>query len=457
MSRIGSHIDGRGESSKHCAKDVRRTISRPISNVIDESLSFFGLGSRESTIEDWNVRRLRFVIKRYGSIREDCLTSLASSPVTNEIGAFSRLPAASTSHHDPHKMNTKRQMSAFTTLSLPAYRPISGKRHALVMIASALWNFRPRTGLKKIEEAEISSRFTRYHSAPTGKVNIDTVDSHGMDKWLGFKFSKQEVTPFLGTANESRELKTSSPGSFAFPRIADDLHLSKERISTEDISVDDSCPPSARHHVEHFDSMLEDFSEKPRTLSFTRRRVSPLTLPQLPRKLTEGLRTPSKWASVIFSPHKDSFTEDIYRNKTTDFTEYRPYFTYWVTFVQLMIFLASSIGYGFAPIGLGVTSLVYGKVRLPSLTLDQVCWTEYTNMWIGPRQTDLIRLGARFPPCMRFDPALHHMVIERQKNLIVNLAVVFEMMVVVVIRHIELFVHVLYPLGFTMKQNQFIL
>ncbi|KAH8869845.1 Magnesium transporter NIPA2, partial [Schistosoma japonicum] len=57
----------------------RRNMIKPINSVIDGSLSFFGFDSRETTIEDWNERRLRYVIKRYGSIKGDRLTVLIFS------------------------------------------------------------------------------------------------------------------------------------------------------------------------------------------------------------------------------------------------------------------------------------------------------------------------------------------------------------------------------------------
>lgn len=50
--------------------------TRPFTNVINESLTFFGLDSNNTTIEDWNERRLRYVIKRYGSIKMEMLPSV---------------------------------------------------------------------------------------------------------------------------------------------------------------------------------------------------------------------------------------------------------------------------------------------------------------------------------------------------------------------------------------------
>ncbi|KAI0217011.1 Inactive rhomboid protein 1 [Lamellibrachia satsuma] len=83
----------------------------------------------------------------------------------------------------------------------------------------------------------------------------------------------------------------------------------------------------------------------------------------------------------------------------------RPYFTYWVTFIQVVIFIVTVSTYGFAPVGLDVKE-VTAEVRMTSLSIEQVSIIEKRNMWVGPRQSDLIHLGAKYTPCMRFDPSL---------------------------------------------------
>ncbi|XP_013067121.1 inactive rhomboid protein 1-like isoform X1 [Biomphalaria glabrata] len=93
------------------------------------------------------------------------------------------------------------------------------------------------------------------------------------------------------------------------------------------------------------------------------------------------------------------------KKQLDDFEDYRPYFSYWVTTVQVLIFIIAISVYGIAPIGVGKATVV-GNVPMPSLAIQTESELEKRNMWIGPRQADLIHLGAKYSPCMRPDENL---------------------------------------------------
>ncbi|CAH8510832.1 unnamed protein product [Schistosoma turkestanicum] len=416
--------------------------------MIDGSLSFFGFDSRETTIEDWNERRLRYVIKRYGSIKGDRLNVLTTSPTLCDTSRSSlRHRLGSSSHAEPMKVINRRQvsfansstvspvgaqrpmylreLSNLTTFSLPI-APITTptyKPHAMKIILSSMWNHRPLQTRKKLDNNEINDTgFERFNSAPTGRLLCaleTTTDTHfNHDKWIALKdVVKHEETPFLlesstiPTCNESN-IHNNNSSNNNNDKISYDLSTEQQKFSNDivDSHNDDVIILQTR------ETTGENRPRPSTTVSPTNFRPGPVVIPSLSRRLTESLLTPTRWASAIIYPHKDNFTEDIFRNKTTEYIEYRPYFTYWISFIHIVIFIAGSIGYGFAPIGLGIATRYVGKVLLPTLTIDQVCWIEYENLWIGPRQTDLVRLGARFPPCMRFDPVLYDAVIKRQKK-----------------------------------------
>ncbi|ESO04883.1 hypothetical protein HELRODRAFT_111355 [Helobdella robusta] len=82
--------------------------------------------------------------------------------------------------------------------------------------------------------------------------------------------------------------------------------------------------------------------------------------------------------------------------------DYRPFFTYWATFVQIIIFIIATSVYGFSPLGFSETP-IFAEVRTVSLAIEKVFYNEKNNMWIGPKQADLIHLGAKYSPCMRRD------------------------------------------------------
>ncbi|XP_037301596.1 inactive rhomboid protein 1-like, partial [Manduca sexta] len=93
--------------------------------------------------------------------------------------------------------------------------------------------------------------------------------------------------------------------------------------------------------------------------------------------------------------------EDIAR-QLDELTDYRPYFTWWVSTVQTLVLLLSLLCYGFGPVGFG-RHTHSGQVLVKSLSLQQVEWEEPASFWLGPRAADLIHLGAKFAPCMRRD------------------------------------------------------
>lgn len=90
------------------------------------------------------------------------------------------------------------------------------------------------------------------------------------------------------------------------------------------------------------------------------------------------------------------------KEQLEDLEDHRPFFTYWVTTVQILILFFSLFCYGFGPIGIDLTHQS-GLVLVTSLSLQQVEFSEPANFWIGPRAADLIHLGAKFAPCMRKD------------------------------------------------------
>ncbi|XP_063971913.1 inactive rhomboid protein 1 isoform X3 [Diachasmimorpha longicaudata] len=98
--------------------------------------------------------------------------------------------------------------------------------------------------------------------------------------------------------------------------------------------------------------------------------------------------------SIAHKPHV--------RKQLDDIEDHRPFFTYWITTVQILVMIISLICYGFGPVGFDIKHRS-GLVLVTSLSLQQVDYQEPANFWIGPRAADLIHLGAKFAPCMRRD------------------------------------------------------
>lgn len=89
-------------------------------------------------------------------------------------------------------------------------------------------------------------------------------------------------------------------------------------------------------------------------------------------------------------------------NELDDRHDYRPFFTYWINTVQILVLVLSIVCYGLGPIGVG-TEQKSGQVLVTSLSLQQVQHQEQRNVWIGLRNDDLVHLGAKYAACMRRD------------------------------------------------------
>ena len=93
------------------------------------------------------------------------------------------------------------------------------------------------------------------------------------------------------------------------------------------------------------------------------------------------------------------------RHPLDEAEDYRPYFTYWVTTVQVLIMILSLLWYGVANFGVEL-SQVKGFIKTERLMLEQISYYEPSNFWLGPRAADLIHLGAKYSPCMRQDVSI---------------------------------------------------
>uniref|UniRef100_A0A4W5RQP9 Inactive rhomboid protein n=1 Tax=Hucho hucho TaxID=62062 RepID=A0A4W5RQP9_9TELE len=85
-----------------------------------------------------------------------------------------------------------------------------------------------------------------------------------------------------------------------------------------------------------------------------------------------------------------------------DFSSHRPYFTYWITFVHVVITILACATYGFAPVGFAQHSTSELVLKNKGV-YESVKFIQQENFWIGPGSEDLIHLGAKFSPCIRKD------------------------------------------------------
>uniref|UniRef100_A0A915DPK3 Uncharacterized protein n=1 Tax=Ditylenchus dipsaci TaxID=166011 RepID=A0A915DPK3_9BILA len=97
---------------------------------------------------------------------------------------------------------------------------------------------------------------------------------------------------------------------------------------------------------------------------------------------------------------------EVVRQLKDESCDYRPFFSYWITTVQIMVMLFTLYSYGIGTDfrnGLGVIERS-GDVMASYLSVVRIVVWEPNNVWIGPRFADLVHAGAKYSPCMRRDP-----------------------------------------------------
>ena len=83
----------------------------------------------------------------------------------------------------------------------------------------------------------------------------------------------------------------------------------------------------------------------------------------------------------------------------------RPYFTYWLMVVHLIIMIIALSLYGFAPYGWDLKEQ-RERIRQTDLSFATESKLVVPSVWLGPSQQALVLLGALFTPCMRLDRQL---------------------------------------------------
>lgn len=126
-------------------------------------------------------------------------------------------------------------------------------------------------------------------------------------------------------------------------------------------------------------------------------------------ELINGMRPGSRISSHILDGIIDNsrrpLTNEIKLMRPTDLDDrhdYRPFFTYWINTVHILVLAITLISYGIVAFGIGMEQKT-GQVMVTNLNLQQVSHQEPRNVWIGPRSMDLVHLGAKFGGCMRRD------------------------------------------------------
>ncbi|KAM4631722.1 inactive rhomboid protein 1 [Discoglossus pictus] len=125
-----------------------------------------------------------------------------------------------------------------------------------------------------------------------------------------------------------------------------------------------------------------------------------------------GLGIVGKLTNRTYRKRIDSYV----KRQIEDMDDHRPFFTYWITVVHLLITILAVCIYGIAPVGFSQHETVESVLRNRGV-YENVRYIQQENFWIGPSSEALIHLGAKFSPCMRQDQQVHNFInIAREKE-----------------------------------------
>ncbi|XP_078456864.1 inactive rhomboid protein 1-like isoform X1 [Lampetra planeri] len=101
--------------------------------------------------------------------------------------------------------------------------------------------------------------------------------------------------------------------------------------------------------------------------------------------------------------------DSVTKQRLEELDDHRPYFTYWITFVHILITILAVCIYGIAPVGF-VQHETSGTILTHKGIYDSATYLQHENFWIGPNSESLIHLGAKFSPCMRQDMQVFNLI-----------------------------------------------
>uniref|UniRef100_A0A672FJB6 Inactive rhomboid protein n=1 Tax=Salarias fasciatus TaxID=181472 RepID=A0A672FJB6_SALFA len=122
-----------------------------------------------------------------------------------------------------------------------------------------------------------------------------------------------------------------------------------------------------------------------------------------------GLGMVGKLTNRTYRKRIDSYV----KRQIEDMDDHRPFFTYWITFVHLLITILAVCIYGIAPVGFSQHETVDSVLRNKGV-YENVKFVQQENFWIGPSSVTLIHLGAKYSPCMRQDKQVHDLIREKR-------------------------------------------
>ncbi|XP_033735925.1 inactive rhomboid protein 1-like isoform X1 [Pecten maximus] len=372
MTTASAPARGAGEEDEEEPSTMSR-VGRKIKTSIAD---FFGVGEEDaSKSQRWNNRRMRFY---HGKYREDKMPGKDQADSDDVLGDMSAVPHVydplrNPARHSEYSSRRTTPLSSTSTYARSRGPPKRPRKESVVKmtvksIAGARKKLRGKPSVQRqrsFAPASLAGEYPDDLSASMIYHSYDDAFSLVDDVFYDEPAFSPEMR--MEKIGEDAEMEIQSKGWRPAHRYG---HVKSHQM-------DEGVP---HFGMKRIDNVVRDDLED-----------------QDKRQIGMG------FVGRLFNrSYRSDRLSSYVKSQIDDFDDHRPYFTYWVTIVQILCFIVSVAVYGIAPIGTGET-VKTEYVMMPNLAIENIRYVENDNLWIGPRQADLIHLGAKYSPCMRRD------------------------------------------------------
>ncbi|XP_044034054.1 inactive rhomboid protein 1 isoform X2 [Siniperca chuatsi] len=381
---------------------TRRRSSIP-KQIIRGTADWFGVSKHSDSTQRWRRKSLQHCSHLYGGLKAQIVDPLARGRafrMVEEVDGFSvpqtpitpgtaSLCSFSSSRSALNRLPQRRKRESVAVMSLKA--------------AAALMKGRTLAD-------STAGRCRRRSFMPPSFFEDDTVD-----------FPDDLDTSFFTRDGLQDELSTYADEVFETPSEAalqqlDESELTGSALDKNELERRHLMLPLERGWRKAKDGCLVQpkVRLKQEVVSVNsqqrgRRIVVPVKKLFAREKRPYGLGMVGRLTNRTYRKRIDSFV----KRQIEDMDDHRPFFTYWITFVHLLITILAVTIYGIAPVGFSQHETVDSVLRNKGV-YENVKFVQQQNFWVGPSSEALIHLGAKFSPCMRQDQEIHKLIQEKR-------------------------------------------
>uniref|UniRef100_A0A6Q2Y2X0 Inactive rhomboid protein n=1 Tax=Esox lucius TaxID=8010 RepID=A0A6Q2Y2X0_ESOLU len=396
---------------------------------------WFGVSKENDSTQRWRRKSLQHCNLRYGRLKAQVMRDmeLCSQDNVSLTSTETPPPLYLPPHHHQHPHGMQRHLSFIPhtpiTPGAGSLWSFSSSRSALNRLprrrkreSVAVMSFKAAAALVKGRSAReregAARRCHRRSFMPVSFLEDDTMD-----------FADELDTSFFARVNE--ELSTyaddvfDSPSEAAikaeeFNTIVDERDLTGGALDRNELERSHLMLPLERGWRKGKGPGASLVQPKVRlrqeVVSVSgQRRGQRITVPVkklfAKEKRPYGLGMVGRLTNRTYRKRIDSFVQ----RQIEDMDDHRPFFTYWITFVHLLITILIVCLYGFAPIGFSQHETVDSVLRKKGV-YENVKFVQQENFWVGPNSEALIHLGAKFSPCMRQDQQVYELIQEKREK-----------------------------------------